>query len=211
MYLTEIRFCSDIGMFAFDRPRSTCKHRTKFCMEHCYNGKLYSLYELEGKDKRNEEQWQACSGSELGKTLARKRKQTARFRLATRGESLAGVSDIAKVYKMALSAPDTLIWLPTRAWHKGYILRLLEKFIMPLKNVRLMASIDPSDDIEFVKFIANRGWSTMFFGDDLNHPLQDDYEIHKCAKTFAGIKGACATCTGGCFMEEQVHVWLKEH
>ena len=88
---SEIRFCDDIGMFAFDRPiHSSCVHRTDYCDSHCFNDKLYKAYPaMHGKDIRNEQYWTQITGQQVFDTLQRKRKQTKRVRFMTRGEALS--------------------------------------------------------------------------------------------------------------------------
>ena len=58
-----MRYCDDIGMYAIDRSRESCAHRTAYCNKHCYNNKLYKVY----KEMKGEllayapfEEWENC-------------------------------------------------------------------------------------------------------------------------------------------------------
>ena len=90
------RWCGDIGQFASDRPindtvnhTGSCVHRTPFCDRDCYNVKLYRLYpNMAKRDDRCETEWQALNETNMSlvpKYFSRKRKQTKRIRLNTRG------------------------------------------------------------------------------------------------------------------------------
>jgi len=95
----EMRYCADIGMFALDRPiEGTCVHATEFCSAlgeggTCFNKKLYRIYPaMHSKDKRNEAAWRAIdseSAADMAKSLDRRKKQTDRIRLMTRGEAFS--------------------------------------------------------------------------------------------------------------------------
>lgn len=205
---SEIRYCKDIGLWAIDRPCTTCKWRTSFCKANCYNGKLYRIYELEGKDKRNELYWQQLTGADLRKALNAKRSggKRNRFRLMTRGEALTCFEDIDRVAEIAKSNPDILFWLPTRAW-RG-MRHVIENRLFKIKNLRLLASIDPSNSQAEIDSLVASGWSTMFFGNDDRAPIEDSF---KCPKTWNHKVGHCQKCKGGCFSPKQVHIWLKSH
>lgn len=205
--INTIRHCKDIGMFALDRPESSCKWATSYCAKYCYNRKLYAAFghAMRPKDKLNEEAWQTITGEAVAETLNRKRKDTSRFRLMTRGEAFETVNDISRVRSIITANPDRLVWLPTRAW-RGHLRSLIEQHIMPLPNVRLMASIDPSNTPEEIADLTTSGWSTMFFGDD--NATEGRF---LCPKTHDHQNGHCLTCENGCFSADQVHVHLKSH
>lgn len=205
----EIRFCNDIGMFASDRPVSTCKWRTAFCRANCYNCKLYAMYkDMSSKDIRNEQEWQSLTGQALATSLNRKRKQTERFRLMTRGEALSTRDDIDRVKDICKANPERLVWLPTRAWRSKELRPIIEQELMPIKNLRLQASLDPSNSQQEIDDLVSAGWSTMFFGNDDKAPIEGSV---KCPKTWEHKKGHCAKCKGGCFSPNQRHIWLKMH
>ena len=207
----EIRYCSDIGMYALDRAPSTCKYATAYCRKHCYNLKLYICYkDMRKKDIRNELYWDNVPVDYFTMHINQKRKfQTDRFRFCTRGEQLSTAADVEKTAALVSTRKQTTFWIPTRAWRDPQLRQLIENKLFPLGNVRVLASIDPSNSLEEVENIALRGWSTMFFGNDSVHPLGN--KAVKCPKTWKKIDGACATCTMGCFSDEQKHVWLSKH
>lgn len=205
----ETRFCKDIGMFAVDRPMASCVHRSEFCRKHCYNGKLYKIYKgMKGKDCRNADFWETLTGQGLADILKGKRHQTKRFRFMTRGEALATMDDVDRVVEICKSNPNTLFWLPTRGWRNADLRPVIEQKLSKIRNLRLMASIDPSNTESEIAGLVAGGWSTMFFGNDDHAPIADSV---KCPKTWAKKHGHCAKCTGGCFSPKQRHVWLKMH
>ena len=206
-FISEIRYCQDIGMFAIDRPKTSCRHRTIFCNENCYNNKLYKLYKLTDKDTRNEKYWENLTGEKLNIELSLKKHQTNRIRLMTRGEAFSDNADIDQVKDLLLKNPDRLFWIPTRAWRSKALKTRIESEIMPFKNARIQASIDPSNTMQEVNQLVFDGWSTMFFGDNNRSPIK----AIKCQKTWQHKKGACANCKIGCFSKNQNHVWLKKH
>ena len=77
---------------------------------------------------------------------------------------------------------------------------------MPLRNARVQASIDPSNDELEIELLKADGWSTMFYGDDTATD-----KGFKCPKTWNKAKGHCAVCEKGCFSEKRTDVHLKQH
>ena len=217
----EIRHCTDIGMFAVDRPiPNGCFHRTNYCNLHCYNVKLYRIYPgMKGKDERNEAAWLSCSGSDYAKALDRKRKPTDRFRLMTRGEAFNTAADVTRVVEIATAMPDRLIWIPTRGWRDPLIRALIEGLVMPLPNVAVLASLDPSNSESEYRDLVSAGWPTMFFGDGSGWTGPDHgFNCPKTTHTRAnpkGIKGHCGDCKAGCFagpiLNRRVDVILSQH
>jgi len=206
---TEIRFCQDIGMFAQDRSREySCLHRTAFCEKTCYNGKLEKLYSstIPGKDSRNDLYWNELNGTVLKNALKNRKLFTGRFRFCTRGEAFRDASDIPKIREILLSNPEVLFWIPTRAWRNFSLRYLIQDEIMPLRNARVQASIDPSNDELEIELLKADGWSTMFYGDDTATD-----KGFKCPKTWNKAKGHCAVCEKGCFSEKRTDVHLKQH
>ena len=202
----EIRFCDDIEMLAIDRGRKSCVHATEFCKKACFNNKLYRIYPaMTGKDLRNDSYWQALTGDKLAETLKKSRKNTARFRLMTRGEAFSTMADIDKVADLLRKSPNTLFWIPTRAWRNAEMRQAIDS-IREMPNSRILASIDPSNSPNEINEIVAAGWSTMFFGNNNECPTN----AIKCPKTWEKIVH-CMTCSTGCFKASQVHVWLKSH
>ncbi len=199
---SEIRWCEDIGMFAFDRPIPvSCVHRTDYCEKECFNVKLYKLYpDMEKKDIRNEAYWQQVTGEQVRKTLKRKRKQVKRVRFMTRGEAIRDYSDIHRVYDIVTINPDSEWWMPTRAWRDPLLMAMIQAVLKPLTNRHVLASMDLSNTPEEWEAVRGMGWSTMYINEDkaMTHtPLGE--KMFKCPKTYGHVKGACETCKRGCF------------
>lgn len=206
---STIRFCKDIGMFAYDRSREhSCIWRTEFCNANCFNCKLEAAFghAIEPKDVKNDAFWTMLDGAQVKADLASKRNQTKRVRLMTRGEAFRTVSDIRKVAEICKANPGTLFWVPTRAWRSKVHREVIERELFKVRNLRLMASIDPSNTDAEIESIKASGWSTMFFGDDTATEGR-----MLCPKTHKHKVGACATCKGGCFSAKQTHVHLLQH
>ena len=213
-YKSEIRWCEDIGMFAYDRPIPTsCVHKTAFCDAKCFNVKLYKLYPaMASKDARNEAEWQQITGTQVKTTLQRKKKQTKRVRFMTRGEAISDHTDIARIIDICQHNPDVEFWMPTRGWRDALLQARITADLMPIKNLHVLASFDPSNTPEEWEMMRSMGWSTMFFGDDemLHTPLGE--KMFKCPKTWGHVKGACASCKRGCFEGHgRVDVHLAAH
>lgn len=217
----ELRWCDDIGMYAFDRPingpQGSCVHRTQFCNATCYNNKLYKIYpNMHKRDIRAESWWQAITGSMLSKILGRKRKQVSRLRFMTRGEAIKDASDISRIIDICAANPGTLFWLPTRAWRSPTLRPQIERLLFPIKNLALNASLDPSNTDDEWRSLANSGWSTMFYGDDNRLTTPDGSRMFPCPKTHKKMKGHCATCKAGCFgsrtsYNKRTDVHLSQH
>lgn len=124
----------------------------------------------------------------------------------TRGEAFKTMGDIDKVAEIARANPGTLFWVPTRAWRSLAHRAKIERILFPIRNIRVQASLDPSNTPEEMESLTATGWSTMFFGDDTATEGR-----MLCPKTHKGRKGACATCRGGCFSPAQTHVHLLKH
>ena len=223
------RWCNDIDMYASDRPindvgdvEGSCVHRSRFCDDTCFNIKLYRMYPNMGKrDQRCEKEWQALNPSNMQRlvplSFKRKRKQKKRIRLQTRGEAFKDATDVYKVKAMVLSMPDTIWWIPTKAWRDASLKFLIEAEIMPLKNVALNASTDPDTSPQQWEDLHKAGWNIMFYGNDAleNDPVTGN-AMFDCPKTGKGIKGHCSICKAGCFSQttnvnRRVTVKLHQH
>lgn len=200
----ELRWCADIGMYAFDRPingpQGSCVHRTSFCNDTCYNIKLYRMYpNMTQRDLRAEAWWRQITGKEVAKLLKRKRRQITRVRFMTRGEALKDRSDVDRVKDICKENPGTTFWLPTRAWRQPALRHIIERELFPIKNLALNASLDPSNTDAEWSSLTKSGWSIMFFGDDSRITTPAGKRMFMCPKTHAKVKGHCATCKAGCF------------
>lgn len=214
----ELRYCSDIGMFALDRSiLASCVHKTKYCDDNCFNNKLFRIYPaMLSKDTRNEMAWDANDTEGLRTTLARRKHQTKRTRLMTRGEAVSDYQDVAKVENIVRDNPDSDWWIPTRAWRNPVLYAMLVSRLDKYSNVKLLCSTDPSNTIEELEHIETMGYSSMFFGDDTFLTMPSGRKMFKCPKTWQHKKGHCATCVNGCFRDKTskhgpVHVHLKQH
>lgn len=218
------RWCSDLGMFAVDRPHgisphSTCKWATRYCIKACFNNKFSRMYPvaMAKRDIANEQSWQALTGSDLARVLGRKyKRQTDRIRLMTRGEAFKDSSDLERVIDLADENPDRLIWVPTKAWRNPLMRIAIEALREICPNLRILASTDPDTTPEEQAMLDENGWSSMFFGDDDQLETLTGSARFKCPKTWAKDLGSCGDPTrcnsGGCFDNSQpVHIHLKEH
>ena len=227
------RWTSDIGMFSSDRPINDIKlddgtviegscnsFKTEYCEEECYNVKLYRMYEnMTKRDVRCETTWGKINAHNVGsikQTFSRKKNQTKRIRHMSRGEAFTSPTDVYRVKTMCLAMPDTLWWIPTRAWRNARLKALIERELMPLDNCAINASFDPSNTKEEWTTIINSDWNIMFFGDDtLLHDPVHNKPMFKCPKTHKNIKGHCASCKAGCFAQKTIGrtqvVHLSEH
>ena len=207
------RYCPDLGLWALDRPVSSCRHFSPFCRENCYNEKLYNVFgpSLRPKDRRNEAAWTSLTAetvSDLFNKLERSPRfqRSRRLRLMTRGEALATTVDVSRVVLLCSEAErrNATIWLPTRVWRNRSLWAIVQSNLQPFVQsgaLKLMASTDPSDPIG-----PADGTSTMYFGDDTETAGRV-----LCAKTHEHVKAACQTCERGCFSTTAVDVHLKKH
>jgi len=210
-----IRYCTDIGMFALDRPRDvTCVHATEYCWNSCFNNKLERAFPaIHPRDIRNENYYQRLDGPSFKAVMKRKRKSTRRFRGCTRGENFSNRADVLRWYDIITANPDTDFWLPCRAWRDKALRALILELLMPLPNAHVAASLDPETIDQWPELQAE-GWLAMYFGDDNDTPRADGYA---CPKTWhhkhfkAVSKAPCTTCTGGCFSKKPILVHLKQH
>lgn len=221
------RYCEDIGMFVSDRPindtenhKGSCLHKTDYCDETCYNVKLYKMYpNMAKRDDRCETIWQAIDRQAMPSFqafLKRKRKPTKRMRHMSRGEAFSSVADVYRVREMLLAAPDTIFWIPTRAWRNPMLKLMIEQDIMTLPNVAINASFDPSNTKEEWTMMEQSGWNIMFYGDDdLTTSPSSGKRMFLCPKTHKKLKGHCIDCKAGCFAQttigRQQIVHLSEH
>ena len=210
-----LRWSDDIGMHTIDRRISTsCVHKTTFCEQTCYNNKLFKIYPaMHGKDIKNEEAWAGNDVLGLAKALSRKRtKQTKRVRLMSRGEAFSDYLDVQRVANMLDAMPETIFWIPTRAWRNPVLFSMVQSMVSTRNNARVLASMDPSNTSEEWEHVANLGVSTMFYGNDAMLETPQGQRMFKCPKTHAKLSGHCSICKAGCFNSKKtVHVHLKQH
>jgi hypothetical protein len=213
-----IRFVKATGLFSFSRGRDTCLWTTRWCSHRCFNKKFYSVNpKLPDRDVLDEAFWQGRSVSEIVKII--RDLDVKRFRFAVRGEIWTRVRDVGKVRDIMSRCPDTLFWIPTRAW-RGKLRLEIEMQIMRLCNSRVMASIDPTTTPREELVLRESGWSMLFAGDNNLDQLvlapagvadSRTKGFARCAKTWKGAHGHCAVCEEGCFSAARVDVHLKQH
>jgi len=208
-----------IEMWALDRPVASCTHCTSFCRRNCYTQKAYRQYHhaMPAADIKNEHRWGLLTGEGLAKEIAGKSnrsraRKTDRVRFCTKGEPFSELADIDKVRDIAVSSPGTLFWVPTRAWRREAFRAKIEEELFDIPNLRIMASIDPSNSREEVQAIDKAGWSKMFFRIDYVAEAEKTFGIKfsLCPKTHEGQHGSCQTCNL-CFGDGQNNVHLKKH
>ena len=221
------RWCDDIGMFNTDRAindtenhEGSCIHRTDYCDQTCYNVKLYKMYpDMAKRDDRCETIWKAIdkfSMPSFKQFLSRKRKSTKRMRHMSRGEAFSTVEDVYRVREMCLATPDTLWWIPTRAWRNPMLRLMIEQDIMTLPNAAVNASFDPSNTQDEWQMMQDAGWNIMFYGDDnMTTSPADGKRMFLCPKTHKKMSGHCMDCKAGCFSQKTIGrtqiVHLSEH
>ena len=220
------RWCDDIAMFSTDRPindtenhKGSCVHKTDYCDATCYNVKLYRMYaNMSKRDDRIETVWQKLNDASVSAVkawLSKRRKPTQRIRHMTRGEAFKDIQDVYRVKAMCLDNPDTLWWIPTRAWRNPLLRSLIEIELMPLANCAINASFDPSNTDDEWHMMQDAGWNIMFYGDDSRTVDPSGRDMFKCPKTHKGLSGHCAVCKAGCFAQKTINrtvvVHLSEH
>jgi len=237
-----LRWCADIGMWSLDRPindipntniTGSCVNRTSFCDATCYNIKLYRMFPaMLTKDIRNEEFWQSLSTTRLHtygtqahtydhpslvslrKKFKNSRRQTKRVRLMTRGEGIKDKSDVQRIRILCEEFPDVIWWLPTRAWRDIELRGLIARYLMPLPNLALNASLDPTNTENEIRLLKSDGWNTMFYGDDTRTTMNEK-RMFMCPKTHKKLTNHCGICKGGCFslssIGRRTDVHLSQH
>jgi len=220
-----IRFVKDIGMFAFSRGRGMCRWQTPWCRRNCYNNKFYAVNpKLDAIDKADNDFWRGADSADFVNAIraAADYEDVPRFRFSVRGEIWMGRDDVERVMLIMRYLPDTLFWIPTRAWQDTIMRNFIAKTILPLPNARVMASTDPSITPEDEKYLLKMGYSVLFTGDNDSPDqllLTEDggttekrtAGMYRCPKTWGDERGHCAVCTEGCFSGKSVAVHLKKH
>jgi hypothetical protein len=219
-----IRMVPEIGMLGFSRGMGTCKWATPWCRENCYFKKFYRMgWATDERDKKDNGFWRSASSEEFvtAVKIAADFEPVPRFRFSVKGEIWLKKDDVEKVMLIMRQMPETLFWIPTRAWHSGEMADLIERHIFSLRNARVLASTDPDTTPDEWMWLRYRRWPIVFSGDN-DDPRQlmlapggarekVTLGMHRCEKTWDQRSGRCATCGEGCFSPEQVEVHLKRH
>ena len=221
---SPIRYTEEIGMYSFSRGRVACRWQTEWCTKNCYAAKFYRLgWSKDEYDVAYNSYWRGVESDQFVSDVLKANNHgiPARFRFAVCGEIWAKPSDVEKVYLIMYQMPETLFWIPTRAWHDGNMAEAIERLILPMDNARVLASVDPDTTEDEFVWLRHRNWSMVFAGDnsDPNQMLlapggtQEKLtaRMHRCEKTWDQLSGRCATCEQGCFAPGSVRVHLKQH
>jgi hypothetical protein len=132
---------------------------------------------MKDKDIRNEEFWKSNQFPRIAKEFIEKH-DIHRFRLCARGEPISEVQDLVRLRKLALLNQHTLFKIPTRSW-RDPVMRSNYGIIDRLPNIRLIASIDPSNTLKELEIASS--YKTLFFGNDEHHPFEAfDIPVIKC-------------------------------
>lgn len=192
-------------MYVIDRGRSSCVWRTDFCNRYCYNRRFYALnkYMIQSDDRYDNFWNNLVNMFELELNLLKSKPSF--IRLCSRGEPFASLSDVIKVYWLVTKYSDITFWIPTRAWRNTAIRNELLR-LKSIHNVRLLASLDPTNSEDEWCMLKEQGFSTMYFGDDNN--VEGRY---LCPKTHFKLKGVCTTCLNGCMNPNRVDIHMKKH
>lgn len=208
-----VRWTEDIGMFAIDRSREdSCVHKTEACAAACFNNKLEAAFghAIHPKDIKNDEAWYDNDAQGLAVVMKRKKRQTKRSRFMTRGETFKDADDIPRVLNIVRATPDTVWWIPTRAWRNALLWAQIQEAFADVPNVRINCSTDT--DTTYDEWFMLQDERIMFFGNDEMLHTPQGRKMFKCPKTWGHVKGACAVCKRGCFDDnEHKVVHLKQH
>lgn len=211
----RLTYTKDIGMYSLNRsiPES-CVHKTEVCEARCYNMKLYRIYPgMVRADEKNEIAWADNDAEGLRISLGRKKRQTKRIRLMSRGEALKDFNDPERVGNICKENPQRAFWMPTRAWRNSVLFAYAMRRLGNLANLRILASMDESNTAEDWDHVKNLGLSTMYFDANKDPGVTPNgTRFFKCPKTHKNLKGHCSICRGGCFRtSKRVDVHLLEH
>lgn len=201
-----IRWCRALELYVLDRGEKSCLWQTEFCKRYCYNKNLYTMQKaMKSRDEANEQYWNQVTIEQFVEDLQRKKKDKSRFRFCTRGELFTCEDDIDKTKSILNQCPDTLFWIPTRAWRAISLRVKIESELLCIQNARILASLDPSNSTSEYKALQYYGWSTVAIGEEwrANRIL--------CPKTYQRLHGYCIKCQIGCFNYNRVDVHLKLH
>ena len=183
-----LRWCSDIGMWSLDRPINDIPNTN--ITGSCVNRTSFCDV--------------TCYNLKLYRMFPA---------MLTKDKS-----DVQRVRILCEEFPDIIWWLPTRAWRNAELRDLVQRYLMPLPNLALNASLDPTNTENEIRLLTADGWSTMFYGDDTREysPTMRGMErMFKCPKTHKKLKNHCGICKGGCFgltsIGRRTDVHLSQH
>ena len=211
--------CRSTGLWNSSESMESCKRFRSSTCTGCYASNSNKRWKnvLPAFNARVAHAWQALSVNEFNAIWQRKKDQT-RFRMAKQGECLCDYAHIHNVWHIVLSNPQTLWWIPTRAWKDTLLRQRIDK-IRELPNARVMASIDVDYMTrKAVPSLLSDGWKLLFSspGKQANTPGFPEsmfgVPFALCEKTWNAdhIKDVCLHCARGCFNRENTHLhWHK--
>jgi hypothetical protein len=165
---------------------------------------------MKSRDITNELFWNDLNEFVFRNWLNHKKTPISRFRFTTRGESISTEKDIFKLYYICKTNEQILFWIPTRSWRNDKLKRSVEKYLFPIKNIRMSASTDPSNSDDEIIELEKTGWNVSFFGDNEKFVFKNN--CIKCPKTWDKNSNInCVICENGCFNLKQTHIWYKQH
>lgn len=209
-----LAYCEALGLHVVN-PGPFCRFANAACSKFCYarnavrrwkntvnrkNGRKYMLEAIQ----RDAERWMLWAPMHFRKY--------ARVRVASRFEPFNTRADVEQVRSWVVGSPDTLFWIVTRSWSDPEMRALVQDRIMTEPNARVLGSIDRLTTQDQYDALVADGWGTMGVwtrNPDAPHPFNPS--AVKCQKTFNKVKGACRTCTAGCFNKERTDVHLLLH
>ncbi len=209
-----LSYCAALGLHVVN-PGPFCRWANRACSKFCYarnsvrrwrgtkNRKTGRKYMMEAiqRDAARWMLWAPCNF-----------RKYARVRVASRFEPFNTRADVEQVRSWVVGNPNTLFWIVTRCWIDPTIRSLVEERIMSEPNARVLGSIDRLTTQEQYDALVADGWSTMgTWNRDINFTHPFNAQAHCCSKTFGKIKGACKTCSAGCFAEGRKDVHLLMH
>ena len=213
------RYCKDIGLWALDRPMSSCLFRTDWCKAHCYNNKFMRWPTVKAHESKLASYWDRFINRPVERFeadfLSHRRKPVKRFRFCTRGEAFNSVDDFLAFEQLLPAFPSITFAFYTRSWINPAMKFYLSRLKAHHKNVRIVLSFDPSTrDVRLEQDAIDHGYSLSYVGNDGSLLVtESEYKKQwfKCPKTWKGFKKHCAICKGGCFSRTPKRIHLKQH
>jgi len=167
--------------------------------------------------------WQSIEANDFVKYIEEKyNRHPERFRFSIKGEIWNHPTDVIKVMRIGQLMPTTKFWIPTRAWRDEEMRECIERYMRWSSNVRVLASVDPSNTEAEIEMLREQSWSIVATGgvwNDRNQmmltpngvALSPVSGMHRCEKTWDQNTGHCLQCEDGCFKDGRVEIHLKRH
>lgn len=209
-----LSYCAALGLHVVN-PGPFCRWANRACSKFCYARNSVRRW----KDTKNRKTGRKYMMEAIQRDAARWMlwapchfQKYARVRVASRFEPFNTREDVEQVRSWVVGSPDTLFWIVTRSWVDPTIRALVQDRIMSEPNARVLGSIDRLTTQAQYDALVGDGWSTMGVwtrNREAAHPFNTN--AVKCQKTFGKVKGACKTCSSGCFNAKRTDVHLLLH